>query len=108
MSTMMGSNFMDKYSDKWETLGHYFGRRPIQVVGIIIGSVLVIGLLAYSSITSTRNTTELERVQAAFCNGDAPYNSAQQQNCRKLLDQLLKNPSPEQAKRLREIVKEQP
>lgn len=106
--TTMSDSFMSKYGDKWESAGHYFGHRPIQVIGIIIGSVLVIALLAYSSITSTNNSSQLDEVQAAFCNGSATYNTTQQHNCRQLLDQLLKNPTPEQARRLREIVKETP
>lgn len=99
--------FMDYFATCWEALGRYFGHRPLQMIGLFVGAAVVIVALAFSSISTVHNSGRINKVQAAFCNGDAKFNSTQKMNCRKLLDQLLKNPTPEQARRLREIVKEQ-
>lgn len=111
METAMNSNnhdshFMNKMADLWERGGHYLGHRPAQIVGIFLGGTILIVLLAYSSLTANSNEHRIEKIQSAFCNGSAVYSTIEQKNCRHLLDQLLKNPTPEQARRLRELVKE--
>lgn len=99
-------SFMERLVDLWENCGRYLGHRPAQIIGIILGGAILIGLLGYSSVTATSNTTHIENIQNAFCNGNLTDTVEQQRNCRQLLDRLLKDPTPEQAKRLRELVKE--
>lgn len=100
---------MDKMGVVWLRLSGYFGGRPIQICGILAGALILIILLFYSAANTTKNTVTLRDIQNAFCNGDAEvYTKDQEENCQKLLEQLLKNPTPEQRDRLRELVKETP
>lgn len=99
-----GSQLIDQFAKVRDAIANYFANRPMQIVGTLAGAALFIGILATS--LSASNRADLSEVRAAFCNGDVTYNEAQRENCQKLLDQLLKNPTPDQARRLREIVKE--
>lgn len=95
----------------WSWLGDQFKRRPLAVVGLLLGALLV-SLFLYQQTQVenkvNKNTSSIHAVQKAFCNGSAPYTPMVERNCHKLLDQLLRNPTTEQAERLREIIKENP
>ena len=104
----MTADFMERGSKLWLRIGQTFERRPAQVCGLLLGAIILIAVLFYATTTATNNRADITQIQAAFCNGDEPYTNEQQQNCRQLLDKLLNDPTPEQARRLREIVKGTP
>lgn len=102
------SPLMDRLTTCWQWLGRLFERRPLAVILVVVGALAFAGFMGAILVKQDRQQTRLNDVQRAFCNGDAPYNKTQQENCRKLLDQLLENPTAEQAAKLRKIVKEAP
>ena len=98
----------DSLAQLWLWLGDQFRRRPVAVTGMLLGAVIFVGVFSYVLWEQDHTNAKIRAVQSAFCNGKAPYTKAIEENCHKLLDQLLRNPTTEQADRLREIVKESP
>lgn len=89
----------------WEWLGCLLGERPIQILFLTIGAMVVAGALGYSIATSHENRDNINQIKAAFCN--APNKADNVKQCHQLLDRLLANPTPAQVKRLRQIIKEE-
>jgi hypothetical protein len=103
MMKMVDDSFMDKASRIWERFGRYFAHRPAQICGLLLGCLILVIVIAVSSITFN-NRKDISQIKHAFCNNSGPYTQHERAACQHLLDQLLKNPTPEQARRLREIV----
>lgn len=99
---------IDVLTDTWEATGEWFRRRPVAIIGTLTGAMIFCVLIGYLFVNQNTNQADIRQVQSAFCNGSAPYDTQTEINCRHLLDQLLKNPTPAQAERLRDIVRESP
>jgi hypothetical protein len=100
---------MDWLARMWERAGRWFSHRPAAVIGTLAGAVLFAGLMGVLIFKQNEQGTSLREVQSVFCNGAIEHPTVEQQiNCQHLLDQLLKNPTQDQAVRLREIIKEAP
>jgi hypothetical protein len=91
----------------WNDLGQWMARRPMQMIGTILGLVLTV-ILVYSALQTKTNEVDISNIQKVFCSAEDTPGPQQRENCQKLLDQLLKNPTPQQTARLREIVEEAP
>lgn len=98
--------FMDRLSIAWLWLGHTFGVRPATVIGIVLGALIFASGITYNLVKTDNNTKQLEQIQHSFCNGGAQYTPIVEARCRDLLDQLLRNPAPEQIDRLKELVRD--
>lgn len=97
----------------WEMLGDFFRRRPLLVIGILIATGIIIASLSYTVSTANHNKASIDEVRSAFCRADGSRISPDQETdqirkCQALLTRLLEHPTPTQARRLREIVKEAP
>jgi hypothetical protein len=97
---------MDRLAAAWLWVGERFRRRPIAVVGLILGAVIFASGITYVLIEQNNTENDIRKVQDVICNNSGPYTARVQKNCHHLLDQLLKNPTPQQAKRLKQIIKE--
>jgi len=92
--------WLDGFAPYWEAMGEFFKRKPMFVLAIIVSSVIV----ALAAITFATTAKEVSDVSNAFCNGQKrDFDDQQKRNCRALFDQLLKDPSPEQKQRIKEI-----
>jgi hypothetical protein len=100
---------IERFARWWEVCGEWLKHRPAQVGLIIVGlAATVLVLLAVAASLSAK--TDVGEVRENFCNGQniAPSSEIQSKNCQKLLDKLLKNPTPAQRKRIQEIARETP
>lgn len=102
------SKTMDLLARIWERCGDWFGHRPIAVIGTLLGAIIFAGAMGFVIVRQNDQQTHIEQVQSAFCNErvDSVTSAQQEANCRDLLNRLLKNPTPEQARRLRQIIQE--
>lgn len=105
---------MEYLAEIWVRTGAFFGRRPVQILGLALGGVILIGVLGYSATTANNNQNDINDVKKAFC---VPPIGArlsrhekldQVHKCQALLGRLLEHPTPAQARRLKQIVKETP
>jgi len=99
---------MEKLAAVWVWVGNHFKRRPVAVVGFVLGAVLFASAMGYLLIEQNSNANDIHKVQEVICNSSGPYTEQIEANCRHLLDQLLKHPTPQQAERLKQIIKETP
>ena len=94
---------LDGFAPYYEKLANFMHRRPIFILAIIVSSVIV----AISAVTFATTAHEVSTVSNAFCNGQKKeFDEQQMRNCRALLDQLLKDPSPAQRERIKQIARE--
>lgn len=93
---------LDRCGHKWEAMGKYMMHRSGTVIGLML-SLIVVVVIAFST---RQNTTDINEIQGKFCNGNVAEKYDRVENCQKLLDNLLRNPTPRQAIRLRQIVEE--
>ena len=96
---------MNGAAERWVKAGKILGHRPAQFLLYLLGAVLVSIALTYSLVTTNENNNDLASIKAAFCNSAEDPNK-QIHQCQKLFDQLLAHPTPQQAKRLRQIIQE--
>ena len=103
------NSLMDRFAAIWLWLGQKFGVRPATVIGVTIGAILFATALTYILVQQNNTERDVREVTAAFCNGSDPQrtNPANQERCNDLLRTLLKNPDPDNARRLREITENQ-
>jgi hypothetical protein len=100
---------MDWFARMWERAGLWFARRPVMVIGTLLGAVLFATLMGILIFKQNKQATSLHEVQSVFCNGAIEVPTPEQAvNCQRLFDQLLRDPTEAQAVRLREIIKETP
>lgn len=93
---------LDGFAPVWEWLSDCFSRRPMFVLALLVSAVIVL----LSAVTFVKTASEVSDVSNAFCNGQKhTFDARQQRNCRALLDQLLRDPTPEQRLRIREIAR---
>ena len=105
--------FMDWCAKVWLYFGDSFGVRPVTIIGVTLGAIILTGLATYGAVTSStnrddieKNTLDISEVQDAFCNGQAPPNDAKNNKlCNDLLKQLLENPNEANVERLKEVVR---
>lgn len=97
----------DKCADCWETMGDFFKAKPITVILlflVMIGSTVA---LTYSTVSSSQNSSDINEVKAQFCNPPRTATHVDKEmnkkRCQQLLDQLLKNPTSKQRKRIQDI-----
>lgn len=104
---MDGKNhrLLDGLAAWWEKCGRWLGHRPAQIIFMLSALVATV-LVLLSLATAFHNKASIEDIQAAFCNGGQNYDAQQRENCHKLLTQLLKDPTPEQKARIRQIATE--
>lgn len=88
-------------------------QRPVQLLSYLVGLMVIIGV--YGAIVATNNKSNLDQVKSALCNSDSfnrDGSSRDHQNqrvkCQRLFTKLLEHPTPQQARRLKQIVKEAP
>ena len=94
---------LDGFAPYWERIGAFMHRRPTFILAIIVSCVIV----TLAAITVATTAKEVDTVTSAFCNGQKKkFDQQQMRNCRALLDQLLKDPSPEQRERIKQIARE--
>lgn len=87
----------------WEWLSECFARRPMFILALLVSAVIVV----MSAVIFVKTASEVSNVSSAFCNGQKEvFDKRQRENCRALFDQLLKDPSPAQKRRIREIARE--
>lgn len=92
--------WLDGFAPYWEKLSEFMRRRPVFMLAMIVSMAIV----TLAAITFATTAKEVSSVSGAFCNGQKEeFDAKQQRNCRALLDQLLKDPSPEQKQRIKEI-----
>lgn len=96
------SRFMDLCAKLWLRAGSLFEARPATLIGVTVGAIIFACALTYVLVKQETTQHQLDSVTSAFCNGQNPDTA----KCRKLLDALLRNPTPAQAAHLRQIVKE--
>jgi hypothetical protein len=100
---------MDKLAAAWLWIGDRFRRRPIAVVGFLLGAVIFAGATSYILVQQNHNASRIEKVQDVLCGGkEKVITKKVQANCQRLLDRLLEHPTQEQADRLKQIIKENP
>lgn len=100
---------MERLAAAWLWIGNCFKRRPIAVVGFILGAVIFAGTASYILVNQNHNTSRIEKVQDVLCGGkEKVITKKVQANCQHLLDRLLEHPTQEQADRLKQIIKETP
>lgn len=109
----MKERLFDKAAEWWKEAGEFFGERPVQLIAYGLAAVLLIAALGYSALTANDNKDDINDIKAAFCSADGPPRSANEEKtntkrCQMLFTKLIENPTPTQARRLREIVKETP
>lgn len=97
---------LDNGAKLWIRVRTVLAERPAQFIGYMLGSLALLFVGGYLLTTSYTNNNELDKIQRSFCKGDARYTQEVEKRCHRLLDQLLRNPTPTQTERLREIVKD--
>lgn len=112
MSEDSGNRILDMFADLYKAIKAWMAERPIQLLAYMVGLLVIIGV--YTAITATSNSTHIDQVKAALCNSDSFDNRSvndhrdQQIKCQRLFSKLLEHPTPQQARRLKQIVKEAP
>lgn len=86
----------------WLKVGDFFKSRPMTIIGVVLGAMIFAGSLGVVLVRQETTNVKVKEIRNAFCNGENPN----PQKCQKLFDALLKNPTPDQAKRLKEIVRQ--
>lgn len=99
-------SLLEEAARLWTWVRKILYERPFQFIGYLLAAATLVVVLGYSLATSYENNNVIDQFQNALCRGDMPYTPAERVRCRNLLNQLLKDPSPQQRERLREIVKE--
>lgn len=95
--------WLDGFAPYYEALAEFMHRRPVFVLAVLVSSIIV----AIAAVTFATTAKEVSSVSNAFCNGQKEqFDEMQRRNCRSLLDQLLKDPSPQQKERIKEIARE--
>lgn len=102
-----GEHFFDGAAKGWVKLGEVLHRRPVQFISYLVAGIVIIVLLSAALITSTENKTDINSVKSVLCNPpkDGTIDPNRIRQCQELFDRLLQHPTPQQAERLREIVK---
>lgn len=102
------SKVMDKLADFWDWMNEFVKCRPLAVAGTVAGALMFAGLMGYLLVNTQNNTTDINRVTQEFCSGrpEVIQTAENKQKCQALLSRLLANPTPEQARQLREIVRD--
>ena len=99
---------LDRVGDIWERTGGYVGERPLQVIGALVASIIVIIVLGLV-VATTSNRADINDIRDALCGAPhETYSVARKAQCQRLLSNLLDNPTPAQRERLRIIVKGTP
>lgn len=91
----------------WKWLQKSLHDRPVQFFMYLTSSFTVAVILGWSLLATNENQSDINTVKLALCNsvGSPDMSLHQRKQCQELFDRLLKNPTPQQVKRLREIVK---
>jgi hypothetical protein len=100
------SPLLDKVVDRWKACGEWLADRPAQIVLTLLACFVVIAVLGLY-LATTHNRTDIDTIQNALCNEPGvTYDHEREAQCQTLLTRLLKNPTPQQKARLRQIVRE--
>lgn len=98
---------MDRLANCWKWMSGVMRDRPVQLTLYAVGVVLLAIALTASLVKSHNNEVNIGAIKSVLCAqvpGQSPADRTR--DCQRLLDELLRNPTPEQARRLRQIIKD--
>ena len=102
---MRPNRFMDRIAGCWLWLSSRFHRRPLAVLGLLLGAVIWVGLMAWLFVETEKTQNDIDAVAAALCGGkqieDNPLPPEVQANCRLLFDRLFESATPDQLEKAR-------
>lgn len=85
----------------WNGLREYAKRRQVMFTGLILGTVLFIASQSYLLSTQPVQQHDINELKSSLC----AFRNSSPPRCQLLLDQLLRNATPDQKNRITEIVK---
>jgi len=97
---MRPNKFMDRIARCWLWLSEKFNRRPLAVLGLLLGAMIWIGLMGWLFVETEKTQNDIDKVAAALCGGKAKQITPEiAANCQLLFDRLFENATPEQLKK---------
>jgi predicted PurR-regulated permease PerM len=105
---------MDKIAECWLWLSQRLHRRPLAVIGLLVGALVWVGLMSWLFVQTENTRDEIQKVQSALCGDNSssinPGNlpSPVKANCQLLFNRIWDNATPEQISEAKRRLREAP